>query len=370
MKTIRYAAALLLLPLVLQVMAGDLDPPAAPNSTGSAMFRIEDIYNRLNTGAQGTKRAGGFAEPAGGPGNTGRTLDEVMGKAPAVDVVAAGAADVLEGTRYWGLKSGEWGKRAGTMPNVGKVVIWPGTSPKMIAKGYHDGSGYVYGDSDLVSGNIRAGVDIYSVTGKTAVVDTSSGDAVSADIAVGKKAWVDGVEITGSGTGGGGAGVPKTGQTTMYENGDDGHYEKGVAWPIPRFTNNGNGTVTDNLTGLVWLQRASVFVERSWSQALGDCSNLDNTDYVWLTDGSIPGDWRLPNVRELQSLIDYSESSPAVPDGDPFADVPGTGTLNFYWTSTTYAYNTTQAWQINLFNGALDRGSKLYTNIVWPVRDP
>jgi len=45
--------------------------------------------------------------------------------------------------------------------------------------------------------------------------------------------------------------VAKTGQTTSYSTGDDGDLEKDVAWPNPRFTNNSDGTVTDNLTGLI-----------------------------------------------------------------------------------------------------------------------
>jgi len=53
--------------------------------------------------------------------------------------------------------------------------------------------------------------------------------------------------------------VPKTGQTTSYATGDDGDLEKGVAWPDPRFMDNGNGTVTDNLTGLIWLKNANCF---------------------------------------------------------------------------------------------------------------
>ena len=53
--------------------------------------------------------------------------------------------------------------------------------------------------------------------------------------------------------------LPKTGQTTSYAAGDDGALQKGVAWPNPRFTDNGNGTVTDNLTGLIWLKNANCF---------------------------------------------------------------------------------------------------------------
>ena len=44
----------------------------------------------------------------------------------------------------------------------------------------------------------------------------------------------------------------QTGQTTSIVTGDDGYYEKGVSWPVPRFVDNGNGTITDNLTGLIW----------------------------------------------------------------------------------------------------------------------
>lgn len=55
------------------------------------------------------------------------------------------------------------------------------------------------------------------------------------------------------------AGVSKTGQTTSYGTRDDGALQKGVAWPNPRFTDNANGTVTDNLTGLIWLKNANCF---------------------------------------------------------------------------------------------------------------
>ena len=67
-------------------------------------------------------------------------------------------------------------------------------------------------------------------------------------------------------------GVPKTGKTTSYATGDDGDLEKGVAWPIPRFTDNSNGTIRDNLTGLIWLKDANCFGSRTWSEALSDCN--------------------------------------------------------------------------------------------------
>ena len=51
--------------------------------------------------------------------------------------------------------------------------------------------------------------------------------------------------------------VPQTGQTSMNTLFDDGYYQKGMVWPAPRFTDNSDGTVTDNLTGLIWLKDAN-----------------------------------------------------------------------------------------------------------------
>ena len=56
--------------------------------------------------------------------------------------------------------------------------------------------------------------------------------------------------------------VPKSGQTSSNATGDDGDLQRGVAWPDPRFTDNGDGTVTDNLTGLIWLKNANCFGTR------------------------------------------------------------------------------------------------------------
>ena len=78
----------------------------------------------------------------------------------------------------------------------------------------------------------------------------------------------------------------------------------GVPWPDPRFTDNGDGTVTDNLTGLIWLKYANCFGETNWHDALDASNNLTNGQ-CGLSDGSNLGDWRLPNEGELGSLIDY-----------------------------------------------------------------
>jgi len=110
--------------------------------------------------------------------------------------------------------------------------------------------------------------------------------------------------------------LPQTGQTTCSAEsgrvisctgtGQDGDTLAGVAWPSPRFTNNGDGTMTDNLTGLVWTQDANLpAASKTWQQAL---------DYVaGMNAGTYPNlghtDWRLPNVNELESLVNSQQSN-------------------------------------------------------------
>ena len=160
--------------------------------------------------------------------------------------------------------------------------------------------------------------------------------------------------------------LPKTGQITSFASGDDGELEMGVVWPSPRFTDNGDGTVTDNLTGLVWLENANRFGTRTWLQALNDCNTLAD-DGIDLKDGSIAGDWRLPNIDELESLIDYSQWDPGLPSGHPFSAVQS-GVLIFYWTSNTYADNTDDAWHLNVYGGWASNENKSSISYVWPVR--
>jgi len=84
--------------LPLAAVGGNIDSPAAPDDPGSAMYTLEDLYNRLDTGAEGTKRAGPFAEPGAGPAPTGHSLDDVMARAPQVDATdGAATAHVLFG---------------------------------------------------------------------------------------------------------------------------------------------------------------------------------------------------------------------------------------------------------------------------------
>jgi hypothetical protein len=166
--------------------------------------------------------------------------------------------------------------------------------------------------------------------------------------------------------------VEKTWQWISYATGDDGDYEHGAMWPDPRFTDNGNGTITDNLTGLIWLKDADCFGQRRWNDALSDCNGL-SAGYCGLTDGSSVGDWRLPNLKELQSLIHYGFYDPALPctagpchwtEGDPFINVQS----GSYWSSSTYASNTDGAWGVSMGVGYVYGNDKTYSYYVWPVR--
>jgi hypothetical protein len=171
--------------------------------------------------------------------------------------------------------------------------------------------------------------------------------------------------------------VPQTGQTLSYADGDDGDLQAGVPWPVPRFTDRGNGTVRDNLTGLIWLKDASCLVG-TWADALAtvDAFNAGLLDFgcTEYIRGAF-ADWRLPNVKELQSLIDFGFFSPALSnaagtaqwtEGNAFLDVRP----NLYWSSTTAAGIPDAAWYVDLYDGGTgDIFKGLTTSLnVWPVQ--
>jgi hypothetical protein len=165
--------------------------------------------------------------------------------------------------------------------------------------------------------------------------------------------------------------VARTGQIESYGEGDDGALRKGVKWPVPRFQDNLDGTVTDKLTDLVWLRDASCLGKKDWDGAL-EVANLLDDGQCGLSDGSEVNDWRLPNLRELVSLVDYGRGSPALPADHPFIGVEFSlqGVLNeAYWSSTTRSDMTTAALPVFFLNGSTSTViSKLNSLFVWPVR--
>jgi hypothetical protein len=95
-----------LLLLSSPIKAGELDSPAPPDAEASAMFTLEDVFERLATGAPGEKRGEGYIEPLTGPGSTGYTVDDVMAACPVSDNIAGATQDeVLEGRTYWSLRT-------------------------------------------------------------------------------------------------------------------------------------------------------------------------------------------------------------------------------------------------------------------------
>lgn len=167
--------------------------------------------------------------------------------------------------------------------------------------------------------------------------------------------------------------VPKTGQTSCYDSagtiipcagtGQDGELQVGVMWPIPRFADNGNGTMTDGLTGLIWSKDAYPASERmNWQGALDYIKIINSNKYMGYSD------WRLPNVNELKSLQSYGE----IRIGDMFIYTWLNGfknVLTTYWSSSTYAGNTLDAWIVDVGGRVYDsRKTDIWFHSVWPVR--
>ena len=141
--------------------------------------------------------------------------------------------------------------------------------------------------------------------------------------------------------------LPQTGQAICYDSdgvvvtcsgtGQDGDTRAGLPLPNPRYTNNGNGTITDNLTGLIWDQEAGITAH--WQEALDLVKSRNQALYKGA------GDWRLPNVNELESIylaagvgVSYWTSTKSLALGDNntvWAVAPGYGT--YYDSETNWA---------------------------------
>ena len=228
-----------------------------------------------------------------------------------------------------------------------------------------------------------AGYNINEIMEIAPAMDDANGAAAS-DVAAGKTFWGLTSGQWGLQTGTGNCNetkVPKTGQTSSYWPGDDGDLQKGAAWPVPRFTKNGDGTVTDNLTNLVWLEDASCSGPKSWRDALDFANGLcdivgDGSDGdCGLSDGSVAGDWRLANGKELQSLVTWDYSYPALPDtegagqwtqGNPFlGDLAG----REYWSSSSPVHDLDYVIYLDFGYGTTGKTLRESLMYGWPVRD-
>ncbi len=226
--------------------------------------------------------------------------------------------------------------------------------------------------SDATTLNITTSVVWSSSTTTMATISSNSGMATGimpgTTVISATSGTISGnTTLTVTAMAGGTAPVLRTGQTTSYYPRDDGALQKGIASPSPRFTDNLNGTVTDHLTGLIWLKDTNCLASGiSWSQALVSANALANGQCS-LTDGSAAGSWRLPNILELHSLIDLSQYNPALPAGQPFL-ISATGLGNYFWSSTTSALHTGNAWVVDMTALSWTSLDKATGNNVWPVR--
>lgn len=164
------------------------------------------------------------------------------------------------------------------------------------------------------------------------------------------------------------AGYLQTGQITCHDasgcridctgSGQDGAFQRGTSWPEPRFNIDGE-CVTDQLTSLVWHRNASpAEFPLMWQEGLDYVAQM-NCDQAFGYN-----DWRVPNRRELRSLISHQTRQPALPEDQPFIHVFN----GWYWSSTTAVISPAHAWYVSMDGGRMFYGGKDQSFMVWPVR--
>jgi len=149
--------------------------------------------------------------------------------------------------------------------------------------------------------------------------------------------------------------------TVVDENG-----EEGISSLITRFKDNNDGTVNDPTTGLMWTQDANLRGDTVlFHQAINYIKGMnegeqDNFGYT---------DWRLPTLKELQSLIEYKEFTSkghVLPEGHPFHNVQS---LRFYDRSApTYLSSTEHSWFVYAYCSIVGHNVESCFGFIWPVR--
>jgi hypothetical protein len=179
----------------------------------------------------------------------------------------------------------------------------------------------------------------------------------------------------------------KTAQTTAFGTGSDGDLQAGN----PRaYTDNGDGTITDNATGLTWEKKDQSGGIHDWANrytwcgaSCGSTNVMDGTITTTFLAGLNAGagfaghtDWRIPNVNELLTLVNYENAEPAVDAAfntncAPGCTVltcsctqPGFASSSVYWSSTTFANRPQEALIVDdgFVNGDQKDGTYFGTN--------
>lgn len=294
----------------LFVFAGTIDSPAVPSDESGRMYTLDQIYHKINSGTVTAKQSV-FTEPGSAPASTMHTLDNIYGDFTTDATACAGttAADVLSGKTFFATsgttRGADWGPVAGTYVPIKSLL---------------------------------------PTTFQVLCYDTDGGAAIACNDA----GWPD---------------------QDADVSGDSGAC-------TPTYTQ-GTYTVTDSCTNLEW-QRYGHASDDGYTvpAAAGDCDLYGGTysasycTYSWQNalkycsglslDGH--GDWRLPNIKELQSIVKYSIYNPSI-DTTKFTN---TGS-DYYWSSTTYASYTSYAWLVYFTLGYvsyLDKTDSYYVRCV------
>lgn len=137
--------------------------------------------------------------------------------------------------------------------------------------------------------------------------------------------------------------------------------------PNIRFTTNGDGLVTDTQTGLMWMRCS---IGQTWD---GSVCNGSSTTFTWNVAFEVAAseiysgfeDWRLPNVKELSSIVEDACSSPSINEGI-FPTTPSSE----YWSSSPHAYAGARdaAWVVRFSDGNHFFDTKENSNVVRLVR--
>ena len=148
-----------------------------------------------------------------------------------------------------------------------------------------------------------------------------------------------------------------TGDTISCEGSlQDGALQMGKSWPEPRFRLTPHG-VLDEMTRLIWARDADLAGLLDWQGALDRIKAINSNSRLT---------WHLPNINELESLVDASQANPALPVDHPFEN-----TNEAYWSSTTSFFEPDWAYALYLHKGAVGVGFKQKAEFYsWPVAGP
>ena len=146
--------------------------------------------------------------------------------------------------------------------------------------------------------------------------------------------------------------LPKSGQVESFISQDDGFIRAGQQWPDERFTQDGE-TMIDNLTNLRWLKDGICASGGPGGIKYANISiqianfNAAPSDYCPNFEEAHKGDWRLPTIVELMSLMHVAPNVATKECGEWLIFEGFSNIVNEYWTSTLDAKDTNYAWYLN-----------------------